>query len=218
LTLQIVIRNATDNSERTTPGSALKRKAAASPEINCPLTKFSKMTPSSGPKRPPRPQKDKSENPQQPTVAKCVKVVKLSGRKVKAVAYTRESVLAEWSATTEYGNSFRGLTPKEQDAEVEVLNKSSAKGMKNVVKNTLLATQYKLLIGEKMRLYFYEQRESQATMMHAVQKVQTGALARPEFLSVGEWVEVDADRTPGYNSEGGIGVITAVHDALADIK
>jgi hypothetical protein len=40
----------------------------------------------------------------------------------------------------------------------------------------------------------------------------------PEFLSVGEWVEVDADRTPGWNSEGGIGVVVSVQDAFADVK
>ncbi len=40
----------------------------------------------------------------------------------------------------------------------------------------------------------------------------------PSFISVGEWVEVDADRTPGYNSEGGIAVIISVYDDLADVK
>jgi hypothetical protein len=35
---------------------------------------------------------------------------------------------------------------------------------------------------------------------------------------VGEWVEVDADRTPRYNSEGGIAVVVAVADALVDVK
>ncbi len=39
-----------------------------------------------------------------------------------------------------------------------------------------------------------------------------------KFLSVGEWIEIDADRTPGFNSEGGIAVIIAVHDDLADVK
>jgi hypothetical protein len=57
-----------------------------------------------------------------------------------------------------------------------------------------------------------------ASMMHAAHKVQPGSHANPTFLSVGEWVEVDADRTPGYNSEGGIGVITGVVDGLADVK
>jgi len=34
----------------------------------------------------------------------------------------------------------------------------------------------------------------------------------------GEWVEVDADRSPGFNSEGGIAVIISVHDNFADVK
>ena len=38
------------------------------------------------------------------------------------------------------------------------------------------------------------------------------------FISVGEWVEVNADRTPGFNSEGGIAVIINVQDDLADVK
>ncbi len=43
-------------------------------------------------------------------------------------------------------------------------------------------------------------------------------ILRSGFLSVGEWVEVDADRTPGWNSEGGIAVIINVHDNFADVK
>jgi hypothetical protein len=182
------------------------------------LTKFAKTTPSTGPKRPPKPKIAKVHIPEEPKVATNEKVVKRSSKKVQAVAYTVDSVLLEWSASTEYGMSFRGLSTEEQQAEVAVLNKSSAKGMRHVVKNTLLAKQYKLQIGEKMRLYFQEHRDTMASMMHAAHKIQPGAHASPTFLSVGEWVEVDADRTPGYNSEGGIGVITGVHDALADVK
>jgi hypothetical protein len=43
-------------------------------------------------------------------------------------------------------------------------------------------------------------------------------ILRPGFISLGEWVEVDADRTPGWNSEGGIAVIINVHDNFADVK
>ncbi len=43
-------------------------------------------------------------------------------------------------------------------------------------------------------------------------------ILRSGLLSVGEWVEVDADRTPGWNSEGGIAVIINVHDNFADVK
>ncbi len=44
------------------------------------------------------------------------------------------------------------------------------------------------------------------------------SLMSPMFISVGEWVKVDADQTPGWNSEGGVGVIIDVHDTLADVK
>jgi hypothetical protein len=134
------------------------------------------------------------------------------------MAYTVEGVLEQWSGTTEFGITFRGLTPLEQLAEVAVLNKGAPKGLKGVVKNLLLAKQYKKLIGEKMRLYFADNRDPQASMYHAAPKLQLGASANVNFLSVGEWVEVDADRTPGFNSEGGIGVIIAVYDDLADVK
>jgi hypothetical protein len=55
-------------------------------------------------------------------------------------------------------------------------------------------------------------------MFHESPKTISITLCNPSFLSVGEWVEVDADRTPGYNSEGGIAVITGVHDNIADVK
>jgi hypothetical protein len=55
-------------------------------------------------------------------------------------------------------------------------------------------------------------------MFHDSPKTISITLSNPNFLSVGEWVEVDADRTPGYNSEGGIAVIISVHDNFADVK
>ena len=55
-------------------------------------------------------------------------------------------------------------------------------------------------------------------MFHAAPKSMNFVTADPSFISVGEWVEVDADRTPGYNSEGGIAVIISVHDDLVDVK
>jgi hypothetical protein len=63
-----------------------------------------------------------------------------------------------------------------------------------------------------------DNRTPQALMFHCVPKIASAITSDPKFLSVGEWVEVDADRTPGYNSEGGIAVIIAVHDDLADVK
>jgi hypothetical protein len=59
---------------------------------------------------------------------------------------------------------------------------------------------------------------AQVAMFHCPPAQQNVVLHDINFISVGEWVEVDADRTPGYNSEGGIAVIIHVHDNFADVK
>jgi hypothetical protein len=45
-------------------------------------------------------------------------------------------------------------------------------------------------------------------MYHAPPNSINVVLANPNFISVGECVEVDADRTPGFNSEGRIVMIS----------
>ncbi len=42
--------------------------------------------------------------------------------------------------------------------------------------------------------------------------------AAAALVHVDDWVQVDADRSVGYNSEGGIGVVIAVNDNFSDIK
>jgi hypothetical protein len=69
-----------------------------------------------------------------------------------------------------------------------------------------------------LRQYLVDSRVSQASMFHSAPKTASMSMANLKFLSVGEWVEVDADRTLGYNSEGGIAVIISVHDDMADVK
>jgi hypothetical protein len=70
-----------------------------------------------------------------------------------------------------------------------------------------------------MRDYYILNRTDQQSMFRAVtQKPRSVQRLQLKFLSIGEWVEVDADRTPGWNSEGGIGVIVNVTDGLADIR
>ena len=98
------------------------------------------------------------------------------------------------------------------------MNKGAAKGMNGIIKNKLLVVHYKQLVADKLRQYLSDSRVSQLSMFHAASKTASMSTANLKFLSVGEWVEVDADRTPGYNSEGGIAVIISVHDDVADAK
>jgi hypothetical protein len=69
-----------------------------------------------------------------------------------------------------------------------------------------------------MRDYYILNRTDQQSMFRAVTQPRSLQRLQLKFLSIGEWVKVDADRTPGWNSEGGIGVIVNVTDGLADIK
>ena len=55
-------------------------------------------------------------------------------------------------------------------------------------------------------------------MFRAIPQTRVMQSMQIKFLSVGEWVEVQGDISPGWNSEGGIGVITKVTDGLADVK
>jgi hypothetical protein len=132
--------------------------------------------------------------------------------------YTEESVLENWGESTDYGVSFRNMNSEERLAEVVVLNKGAAKGMKGLIKSKLLVKHYKTLVADKLRDHIIACRELPSAMFRAPPKTANLVTSDINFLSVGEWVEVDADRTPGFNSEGGIAVIIGVHDALADVK
>jgi hypothetical protein len=87
-----------------------------------------------------------------------------------------------------------------------------------VIKTKLIDSNYKAIVSERMRVHLGESRMPIASMFHAPPTLNICVLANPNFTSVGEWVEVDADRTQGYNSEGGIAVIVGVHDDQADVK
>ncbi len=135
-----------------------------------------------------------------------------------STTYTLQTVLDNWSEATDYGRSIRAMNEAEQQAEIVLLNKGAAKGMKGIIKSKLLVQHYKKLVAEKLREHIINCRASPAAMFHSAPKNLNLVTANINFLSVGEWVEVDADRTPGFNSEGGIAVIVSVHDALADVK
>jgi hypothetical protein len=69
-----------------------------------------------------------------------------------------------------------------------------------------------------MKDYVIANRTPDSKMFGTVQSSALIQRLQVTRLSVGEWVEVDADRTPGWNSEGGIGVIISVQDGLANVK
>jgi hypothetical protein len=143
--------------------------------------------------------------------------------KVKRVtvksSFSLGDVLAAWTDTTDFGASFRSLDEAEQKKELAQINVGAAKGIKGAVKSKVLNAQYKDMMAIKMKEYIQSNMVGANAMFRAtVVSDRAAQILRSGFLSVGEWVEVDADRTPGYNSEGGIAIIINVHDSFADVK
>ncbi len=153
-----------------------------------------------------------------PKKTRKTKTPSASRKDAPKMKHTSESVLQAFSDETEYGQSFTCLESNEQKKEVERLNKGAVKGTKEVIKSKLITQKYKQLVADKMREFLIEQCQAVSTIFRATPPSRPMALMSPTFISVGEWVEVDADRTPGWNSKGGVGVIIAVNDAVADVK
>ncbi len=69
-----------------------------------------------------------------------------------------------------------------------------------------------------MKEYVIQNRTNQTDMFRAITASRVLHHMQLNHISVGEWVDVAGDITPGWNSEGGIGVIIGIHDGLVDVK
>jgi hypothetical protein len=132
--------------------------------------------------------------------------------------FSIESVMTTFKDTTEYGQSFRKMNSEEQTLEVLRLNQGAASGMKGAIKKQLIQSQFQGLVTDKMKEYVIQQRTNQTDMFRAITASRDQQHMKLNHISVGEWVEVVGDITPGWNSEGGIGVIIGIHDGLVDVK
>jgi hypothetical protein len=110
------------------------------------------------------------------------------------------------------------MNAEQQKLEVDTLNKGAATGLKGAMKKNRIQVQFKTLVTEKMREYLVANRTDSCNMFRTITHTRVAQKLQLKYLSIGEWVEVDADRTPGWNSEGGIAVVINVNDGLADVK
>jgi hypothetical protein len=147
-------------------------------------------------------------------VPKCKRKVNSGGKST----FTVDSVLESFKETTEYGASFRSMTTETQAMEVIRLNKGAVSGMKGAIRKQRIDVQFKTLVADRMKEFLIENRTQPQNMFRTITPPRLLQKLQLRFLSIGEWVEVDADRTPGWNSEGGIAVIISVNDGLADVK
>ncbi len=61
-------------------------------------------------------------------------------------------------------------------------------------------------------------RVAEKDMFRKAAPVNSARLVSAAAVGVGDWVQVDADRSPDWNSEGGIAMVIASSENKADVK
>ncbi len=77
---------------------------------------------------------------------------------------------------------------------------------------------YSALCHARLKYHLQSFRVNVADMFRKAPPVSSSRIVAPAVVSVNDFVEVDADRTPGWNSEGGIAMVIAVTDNFSDVK
>ena len=103
-------------------------------------------------------------------------------------------------------------------AAVDKLNKGATCGIKAAVKAKVLDTKYSTRCRDELVKHLKSLRVDVSTMFRAAPPICASRRGPAAAVSVGEFVEVDADRTPGWNSEGGVAMVIAVTNDFSDVK
>ncbi len=86
------------------------------------------------------------------------------------------------------------------------------------MKAKVIATKYANICVDKLKEHLVSQRVAENDMFRKAAPVNSSRHVGAAAVSVGDWVEVDGDRSPGWNSEGGIAMVIASSINHADVK
>jgi hypothetical protein len=140
------------------------------------------------------------------------------GKKKKMDTYTMDSVMDEFDAESEFGKALCDMPDADRIVAVAKLNKDATDGIKGAVKAKVLASKYSTICIEKLKDHLAAMRVAENDMFRKSAPVHSARTMHASAVSVGDWVEVDADRSPGWNSEGGIAMVTASSNNKAEVK
>ncbi len=138
--------------------------------------------------------------------------------KKKMDTYTMDSVMEQYDAESEFGQALREMPDEERIIAVAKLNKGANDGVKGAVKSKLLASKFSTLCIEKLKATLIAGRVPVEDMFRKPEPVNRARTMHAAGVSVGDWVEVDSDRSPGWNSEGGIAMVIASANGTAEVK
>ncbi len=114
--------------------------------------------------------------------------------------------------------AYRAMNEAARLAAVDKLNKGATCGIKAAVKAKVLDTKYSTRCRDKLVEHVQSLRVDVSTMFRVAPPSFTLRNVAAASVSVGDFVEVDAERTPGWNSEGGVAMVTAVTNNFSEVK
>jgi hypothetical protein len=102
---------------------------------------------------------------------------------------------------------------------VDKLNKGASNGIKEAVKAKVLDTKYSTLCRDKLVAHLKSLRVDVTAIFRAAPPISSVRhVSAASEVSVGDFFEVYADRTPGWKSEGGVAMVIAVANDFSDVK
>ncbi len=133
--------------------------------------------------------------------------------------YTMDTAMDQFNNESEFGIALRAMPVSHREIAVAKLNKGALDGVKVAVKAKVVSTKYSDLCTQKLRDHLLSQRVDVNEMFRKAASINKSRMIGAATLSVGDFVEVDADRSPGWNSEGGIAmVIASVTNSICAVK
>ncbi len=149
-----------------------------------------------------------------PTVLK--KPTKLS----KAARDRIEEVIDLTAASTIAGKHNESMTEIARCAVIERAEKNHRKLENNNVKSAVLEVQYATLCQEAFVKHLKDKITLPTAMQHQRRKTIVEDLILLASIKIGDWVFATDHISPGVNSEGGYGFITAIHlrEKIGDVE
>ncbi len=86
------------------------------------------------------------------------------------------------------------------------------------MKAKVIASKYADICRDKLKENLLSQCVAEKDMFRKAAPVNSSHNVGASTVFVGDWVEVDGDRSPGWNSEGGIAMVIASSINHADVK
>jgi hypothetical protein len=110
------------------------------------------------------------------------------------------------------------MPESEKHAAVAKLNKGTTDGIKGAVKAKVLSSKYSTVCKDKLKEHLLAMRVDENDMFKKAAPMNSARMVGASAVSVGDWVQVDADRSPGWNSKGGIAMVTASLNNIVEVK